>query len=75
MLQAQWLAIIQLQSHPKNPSTVAPEATPSTEQVLERSSNNGSVADPAIINMLEDLTKRIESGKKLIAANDKKVET
>ncbi|XP_070022254.1 uncharacterized protein [Nicotiana sylvestris] len=60
---------------PETPSTVAPETAPPTEWVPERSSNDGSVADPAIMKMPEDLTKRIESGEKMIAANDKKVET
>ncbi|XP_070029660.1 uncharacterized protein [Nicotiana sylvestris] len=72
---AQQLAIAQLQSHPKTPNTAAPETAPRAEQVPERSSNKGSVADPAIVKMLEDLTKRIESGEKMIAANEKKVET
>jgi len=75
MLQAQQLAIAQLQSHQKTPSTAAPEMAPRAEQVPERSSNNGSAADPAIMKMLEDLTKRIESGEKKIEANDTKVET
>ena len=37
--------------------------------------NNESSIDPAIMKMLEELTKRIESGKKKIEVNDKKVET
>ncbi|XP_070024856.1 uncharacterized protein [Nicotiana sylvestris] len=74
-VSAKELVIAQLQSHPKTPSTGAPETTPLAEQVPERSSNYGSVADPAIVKMLEDLTKWIESGEKMIAANDKKVET
>ncbi|XP_070011731.1 uncharacterized protein [Nicotiana sylvestris] len=76
MLQAQQLAIAQLQSHPKTPSTVAPKTIPPVEQVSERASNNNrSIADPAIVKTLEDLTKSIESGEKVIAANDKKIGT
>lgn len=75
MWQAQQLAIAQLQSHQKTPSTVAPGTTPRAEQVPERSSNNGSIADPAIVKMLEDLTKRTQSGEKMKEANDKKDET
>ncbi|XP_070013204.1 uncharacterized protein [Nicotiana sylvestris] len=73
--QAQQRVIAQLQSHPKTPSTVAPETASPAKQVPERSMNNGSVADPAIVKMLEDLTKRIESGEKMIATNDKKIKT
>ncbi|XP_070010271.1 uncharacterized protein [Nicotiana sylvestris] len=72
---AQQLAIAQLQSHPRTPSTAAPEIAPPVKRVLERSSNNGSVADPAIVKILEDLTKRIKSRERMIAANDKKVKT
>uniref|UniRef100_A0A1S4C463 Uncharacterized protein n=1 Tax=Nicotiana tabacum TaxID=4097 RepID=A0A1S4C463_TOBAC len=38
---AQQLAIAQLQSHPRTPSTAALETAPPAEQVPERSSNNG----------------------------------
>ncbi|XP_070020210.1 uncharacterized protein [Nicotiana sylvestris] len=60
---------------PKTPSIAEPETAPQAEQVLERSSDNGSATDPAIMKMLEDLTKRIESSEKKIEANDKKAET
>ncbi|XP_070019688.1 uncharacterized protein [Nicotiana sylvestris] len=75
MLQAQQLTIAQLQRHQKNPSIAAPKTAHRVEQVPERSSNNMSASDPAIMKMLEDLTKRIESVEKMIKANDKKVET
>jgi len=42
--------------------------------VPERSNDNDSGTNPAIIKMLEELTKIIKSGKKKIEANDKKVE-
>nr|XP_016473143.1 PREDICTED: uncharacterized protein LOC107795084 [Nicotiana tabacum] len=41
----------------------------------ERSSGNDSGTNPAIMRMLEELTKRIESGEKKIEDNDKKVKT
>ncbi|XP_019246579.1 PREDICTED: uncharacterized protein LOC109226242 [Nicotiana attenuata] len=41
MLQAQQVAIAELQSHHKTPSIVAPETAPRVEQTPERPSNNG----------------------------------
>ncbi|XP_070005099.1 uncharacterized protein [Nicotiana sylvestris] len=75
MLHAQQIAIAQLQSQNKTPSVVKPENTRRTKPVLERSNENSSRTDPTIIRMLEELTKRIESGEKKIEDNDKKVET
>lgn len=68
------MAIAQLEIHPKTPCTIALQIAP-PKQIPERSSNNGSVAGPAIVKIFEDLAKRIESYEKIIAANDKKVET
>ncbi|XP_070026650.1 uncharacterized protein [Nicotiana sylvestris] len=45
------------------------------ELVSEGSNGNGLGTDPTIMRMLEELTKRIESGEKNIEDNDKKVET
>ncbi|XP_070029202.1 uncharacterized protein [Nicotiana sylvestris] len=75
MLQAQQVATAQLQSQHKTPSIVEPENTRHTEPVPERSNGNGSGTDPTIMRMLEELTKRIESGEKEIVDNDKKMET
>nr|XP_009778826.1 PREDICTED: uncharacterized protein LOC104228120 [Nicotiana sylvestris] len=62
--KAQQLTIAQMQSHPKTPSTVAPGTAPPTEQIPKKSSNNGSTADPTIVKMLEDLTKRSQNRTK-----------
>ncbi|XP_070016034.1 uncharacterized protein [Nicotiana sylvestris] len=75
MLKVQQIAIAQLQSQNKTPSIAGPENTRRAEPVLERSNGNDSGTNPTIIRMLEDLTKRIESGEKKIKENDKKVET
>ncbi|XP_070001875.1 uncharacterized protein [Nicotiana sylvestris] len=74
MLQDQQIAIAQLQSQHKTPSVVEPGITRRTKPVLERSNSNGSGTYPTIMRMLEELTKRIESGEKKIEDTDKKVE-
>jgi len=43
---------------------------------MPKLSNGGeSETNPAIVKMLEELTKRMEAGEKNIKENDKKVET
>ncbi|XP_070003812.1 uncharacterized protein [Nicotiana sylvestris] len=74
MLQAQQVAIAQLQSQNRTPNTAKPVNT-QHEPVLERPDESGTGTDPTIMKMLEELTKRIESGEKRIEDNDKKVET
>ncbi|XP_070055424.1 uncharacterized protein [Nicotiana tomentosiformis] len=79
MLQAQQVAIAQLQNLNRAPSTVEPDPPPEVtrrdQPITERSNENELGANPEIIKKLEELTKRIKSGEKKIEANDKKVET
>lgn len=72
MLQAQHIAIAQLQSHNKTPSVDEPKNTRRIEHVPERSNENSSGTNPTIMRMLEELTKRIESEEKRTEDNDKK---
>ncbi|XP_070013566.1 uncharacterized protein [Nicotiana sylvestris] len=73
MLQARQATIAQLQNQHRTPSGAEPEITRRTEPVPERSNGNQSRTNPAIMKMLEVLTKRNESGEKKIEDNDKKV--
>ncbi|XP_070020974.1 uncharacterized protein [Nicotiana sylvestris] len=75
MLQAQQIAIAQLQSQNKTSSIAEPENTRRAEPAPKRSNGSGSGTDPTIIRMLEELTNRIESGEKNIEDNDKRLET
>ncbi|XP_070030004.1 uncharacterized protein [Nicotiana sylvestris] len=79
MLQAQQVAISQLQNQNRAPRRLEPkpsqEVTCRNEPVTERANENESGTNPQIIKMLEELTKRVESGEKKIEANEKKVET
>lgn len=79
MLQAQQAAIAQLQNQNHAPGRFEPE--PSQEVVCraksvpKRSNGDELENDPAIMKMLAELTKQVESGEKKIEANNKKVET
>ncbi|XP_070046562.1 uncharacterized protein [Nicotiana tomentosiformis] len=79
MLQAQQAAIAQLQNQSRAPSRVKPkpsqENTRRNEQVSKRLGEVEHGTNPEIIKMLEELTKRVESGETKVKANDKKVET
>ncbi|XP_070049403.1 uncharacterized protein [Nicotiana tomentosiformis] len=79
MLQAQQVAITQLQNQNHALSRVEPEPSQKVvhkaEPVPGRSNMNKLGTDPAILKMLEELTKQIESREKKIEGNDKKVET
>jgi len=66
MMQAQQIAIAQLQSQNRTPNTAEPVNTRRTEPALEKLDENGSGTDPTIMKMLEELTKRIEFGEKKI---------
>ncbi|XP_070046049.1 uncharacterized protein [Nicotiana tomentosiformis] len=71
MLQAQQVAIAQLQSQTQLPSKPEPskprETSHKTEPAIVRSNEQESGTTPEIAKILEELTKRIE-------ANDKKIE-
>lgn len=79
ILQAQQAAIAQLQNQNHQPSRV--ELEPSQEVVHKvestpiKSNEKESETNPAVIKMLEELKKWIETGEKKIEENDKKVET
>ncbi|XP_075099136.1 uncharacterized protein LOC142176004 [Nicotiana tabacum] len=75
MLQAQQVAIAQLQSQNRTPNTAEPVNTRRVEPAIERPDESGSGTDPTIMKMLEELAKRIKIGEKKIEENDKKVET
>ncbi|XP_070032231.1 uncharacterized protein [Nicotiana tomentosiformis] len=79
MLQAQQAAIVQLQNQSHAPNRVEPERSRESsqrdEQIIERPSEAEPVVNPKVMNMLEELTKRVESGEKKIQVNDNKVET
>ncbi|XP_070050609.1 uncharacterized protein [Nicotiana tomentosiformis] len=79
MLQAQQATIAQLQNQNHLPSRIEPEPSQEVahrfESVSRKSNGNESGADPAIMKMFEELTKRVESAEKKIEANDKKVQT
>ncbi|XP_070003824.1 uncharacterized protein [Nicotiana sylvestris] len=64
----------QLQSQNMTPSIAEPENTRRAEPAQKRSNENDLETDPAIMRMLEELTKRIEFGEKKIEENDKMVE-
>nr|XP_009799379.1 PREDICTED: uncharacterized protein LOC104245469 [Nicotiana sylvestris] len=66
---------VRLQNQNKTPNTAEPVKSRSTELALERLDESGSETEPTIMRMLEELTKRIESGEKKIEDNDKKVKT
>jgi len=66
MLQAQQIVIAQLQSQNKTPSVTEHENTRYAEPEPERLNGNNSGTDPTIMRMLEELSKRIESGEKKI---------
>jgi len=61
MLQAQQVAIAQLQSQNRIPNTAEP-VNALHEPALDRPDESGSGNDPTIMKMLEELSKRIESG-------------
>ncbi|XP_070055144.1 uncharacterized protein [Nicotiana tomentosiformis] len=79
MLQTQQVAIAQLQNQNRTPSRIEIESSQEiihrAESVSKKSNGGEPETNPAIINMLEDLTKRIKTGEKRIEENDKKVET
>ncbi|XP_070015710.1 uncharacterized protein [Nicotiana sylvestris] len=71
MLQAQQVAIAQLQSQNRTSNTAEP-VNMQHELVLERLDESSSGTNPTIMKMLEELTKRIELREKKIEANDRK---
>ncbi|XP_070004697.1 uncharacterized protein [Nicotiana sylvestris] len=79
MLQTQQAIIAQLQNKNRAPSRIelepSQEVVHRVESVPKRSNEGESYTNPATIKMLEELTKRIETGEKKIEENDKKVET
>ncbi|XP_070049816.1 uncharacterized protein [Nicotiana tomentosiformis] len=79
ILQTQQAAITQLQNQNRAPSRIEIESSQEivhrAELVSNKSNGGEPETNPAIIKMLEDLTKRIETGEKRIEENDKKVKT